>query len=282
MQGEPSTRSNRVQSCVADVVSLFISEREMDKMNTLRLNLKRFKAKTAKTEHVKPIDLSIPIAENDARMHEAFRWAMESLLTRNINKNDPRRVDFEHILDCLFLTKQKPNFNMENTYILLNKYFEFWYTLWCKREQYPHVLILLDRILINRGFLIRFIPEDKLDPNETISEYLSMHSGGIAIFDYSLFGIYSYEETYLNQKGYILMTSPFYTDFNPINILYSLNIISAVGLAWNKAKVDEAMEWCCNTEPALYYNREDLYMVVRYDPKDQEGRVNGRPSEYSY
>lgn len=225
------------------------------------------------------IDLSVPIDLEDERLNAAFDWAVDSLVARDINKADPRRADFEHILDCTFLMEDRDDFYWGNMQILLTAYFNFWFTIWMKSGERKHLRTLLDKALIQEALLIRFVRDDQLNPGESISDYLKRHTGETAIFERMLDGLYGYGKTYYDGDGWLLTAHSNYNEFYPVSIIQSLATLTAIGLAWTEEKVIRASDWCGVADASLFYSEADMYVATRYEAANQAGRVSAVPSK---
>ena len=226
------------------------------------------------------IDLSVPVEPDDKRLEDAFEWAIKALIDKHFDKNDYRRADFEHIIDCLFYMDERQNFCRGNIQVLLCKYYDFWFTLWMESDNHPSLAKLVDKVKVAPALLLRFVKDESLAPDESIHDYLVNHSNEIAIFDQSMAGVYEYNQKYESNGGWILIAHSDYTGrgFFPISIVQSLTVLTATGIVWNTEKVYNAYEWCKKTNPVLYYSEDDMYTVTRYEPGLQQGRVNATPS----
>lgn len=225
------------------------------------------------------IDLSVPVALEDERLNAAFDWAVDSLVSRHIDKTDLRRADLEHILDCTFLMENRDDFYWGNMQTLLRAYFNFWFTIWMKSGERKYLKPLLEKALIEEALLIRFVRDDQLNPDESINEYLVRHTGEIAIFERMLDGLYGYGKTYYDGDGWLLTAHSNYNEFYPVSIIQSLATLTATGLAWTEEKVIRASDWCGVADASLFYSEADMYVATRYEAANQAGRVSAVPTK---
>lgn len=228
------------------------------------------------------IDMSVRLERGDRRVRAAFEWALECLCTRTLDKSDPRSDDLEHIFDCAFgeYANDRTKMDPSNYAVVIEEYFNFWFTLWHKADFYPDVMGLVDRAKTESAILLRFVDDSSLREGDSIEDYLKRNSGTVDIYDTTINSMYQYYEQYCNRSGWILLASPDFAEFPPISIVKSLAVLTRTGIVWTKEKVNRAVEWGVDTDPTMYFFEEEMFTVSRYEPCWQDGRVNADPSEF--
>ena len=240
------------------------------------------------------IDLTKDSKDTDERIKDAFKWAFHCVASREIMVCDPRRKDFEHLMEVVFnqLLQNRTAADVEseigegiitrhNLKLVYEEYHEMWFQLWHEGDFNEELAKLVNRVESLNSVFFKFVSDETLQAEgmDSIDEYMKANNMSVTVYDTTLSKICEYEKTYCTKPGWLLMSAYEYMEFPPVDILKSLTILVALGIIWSEEKLDECMDWAYATDPAITFSNEDQYIVTRYEPSWQEGRVDASPAE---